>query len=41
MINGNKRKNGKLTKDMGPDTIEQWTETAAFFVRIVFFLANI
>jgi hypothetical protein len=26
---------------MGPDTIEQWTETAAFFVRIIFFLANI
>ena len=40
-IYGIKRRNGKITKEIGPDTIEQWTETAAFFVRIIFFLANI
>ena len=41
-VTGLKRRTGKLPKDFGkPDSIELWTENAAFFVRIAFFLANL
>ena len=37
-----KRRTGKMPKDFAkPDSIELWTENAAFFVRIAFFLANL
>lgn len=39
---GLKRRSGKLAKEHGsPDSIELWTENAAFYVRIGFFMANL
>ncbi len=39
---GLKRQTGRLSKDNEkPDQIEVWTESAAFILRISFFLANL